>query len=121
MKEFIVFVMLTGLLVSLSQETFAQDFKKISGEWTFSVPNASYGYTDGTITFTKKDAEIKGEVKFESGYKVDLKDIAFKENELTFSLYIDYELIEVAMTLKDGKLSGKVSTSGGKLDISAER
>ena len=121
MKNVIIFIMLTGLVSTLPFEASAQDYQKILGDWSYSTPEAEYGYQTGIITFTLEESEIKGEVEFAAGYKVDLEKIEFKDNELSFGLYIDYEYYKVKFTLVQEKLTGKVESSGGELDITAER
>lgn len=121
MKNVIAFIMLTGLLFSLPIETSAQENKKILGDWSFNAPNAGYGYQTGTISFSEQEAEIKGLVKFTDGNEINLNDIVFDANELSFSLYVEGELIKVKMILETEKLSGTVTTSEGDLSITAER
>jgi hypothetical protein len=121
MKNVVAFIILTGLLFVLPFEASAQDYEKILGEWSYNTPQADYGYQTGTITFTSEDDEIKGEVEFVAGYKVDLDKINLKDNKLSFGLYIDYEYYKVEMTLEKKRLTGSVEFSGGKLDITAER
>ena len=121
MKNVIAFVLLTGLLFSFPLETSSQDFNKFLGNWSFNTPNAAYGYQTGTLTLTEEGSEIKGEVKFTDGYMVDLKEIEFNSNELSFSITVDYENIKVKMTLENDRLTGKVDTSEGILEVTAER
>ena len=121
MKKLFAFLMLTGLLFSISLDISAQDHTKIIGSWSFNAPDADQWYQTGTIVFTEDNSEIKGEVQFQDGYKVELSDIVFKDGELNFGLYIDYERINVSMILEKNKLSGTVDYSDGTLDISAEQ
>ncbi|MBE0653096.1 MAG: hypothetical protein IH594_04835 [Bacteroidales bacterium] len=121
MKNLVVYAMLLGLLSMIPLGSFSQDYKKITGEWKFSSPEAPYGYQSGTITFTEDESNLKGEVKFQDGYKVNLKNIVLKDNELSLGLYIDYDYIKVNMTLEKEKFSGFVDTPDGKLKITAER
>ena len=121
MKHLIILLGLFSLFTMNPAESIAQDYKKIAGEWKFSTPEAPYGYQSGTITFTQASEEIEGEVKFPDGYKIDLKNIEIKNNDLNFGLYVDYEYIKVNMTLEKNKLSGFVESPDGKLKITAER
>ena len=121
MKNLIILLGLFGLFIMNPTETFTQDYKKIEGEWKFSTPEAPYGYQSGTITFTQASEEIEGDVRFPDGYKIDLKNIEFKNKDLNFGLYVDYEYIKVNMILEKNKLSGFVESPNGKLKITAER
>ena len=61
MKKLIAFTMLSVMLLYFLQESAAQDFKQISGDWKFNTPEAAYGYQTGTITFSEQESEFKGE------------------------------------------------------------
>lgn len=121
MKNVFVFILMLGLFSSFTLESSARDNKMVLGEWSFSVPDGGQGYQDGTLTFSEKESAMNGAVTFTSGYKINLEEVKFEENKLSFKLYIDYEPIAVTMTLVDGKFKGIVEVGGYELPITAER
>ena len=95
--------------------------KEVIGNWKYEVPTAPYGYEKGTLTFSEKEGNLAGEVKFADGYKIELKNISFENGVLKCGLYVDYEYVSVKANVENKKLTGTVQTPEGELKLTAEK
>ncbi|RIH66226.1 hypothetical protein D1164_04755 [Mariniphaga sediminis] len=120
MKSFLVLVFFAAFTMTVNA-AMVQNNNDVVGEWKYDVKSAPYGYEKGTLTFSENEKQLSGEVKFADGYKIKLKDVLYKEGELTFSLYVDYELITVKTKIEGKKMKGTVGSSGGKMELTAEK
>jgi len=121
MKKLFVFIFALAILPGV----FAQNVntsKKITGIWKFEAPSAPYGYQKGTIVIEEKNDKLTGEVKFSDGYKIELKNIVFTGESLTFGLYVDYSYISVKAQVdaKNG-MTGEAQTPEGVVKITAKK
>ena len=69
----------------------------------------------------EKEGNLVGEVKFEDGYKVELKNLKYSEGTFQCGLYIDYDYISVKTAIKEKVMIGVVNSPDGELKITAER
>lgn len=121
MKKLMILVLMMTLVTVTTKNLRAADNKKVVGEWKFAAPTAPYGYEKGTIVFTEKDGSLAGEVKMTDGYKIELKKIVYKENTLTFGLYVDYEYVSITAKLEGKKMTGTAFSSEDDIKLTAEK
>ena len=121
MKRFLVLAMIAAALLGSVYASSTNDNKEIMGQWAFNVDSAPYGYQTGTLVINAEEDSLKGYVKFQDGYKVDLKNISYTDGVLNCGLYIDNSHIKVKAEIKEQLLKGTVNTPEGKMKISAKR
>ncbi len=119
MKKLAIIIILLGSFTCILNATVIST--KVVGDWKYEVPTAPYGYDNGMITILEKEGQLSGYVKFNDGYKVDLKDVKFEENILKCGLYIDSNYISLKATITGNKLSGTVNTPEGEETIKATK
>lgn len=121
MKKLFVIAMLVTIVTGAVFASVAQNNKEVIGEWKYEVPTAPYGYEKGVLVFNEKEGKLVGEVKFEDGYKIELKNITYNENTVTCGLYVDYEYVSVKAKVDGKKMTGAVNTPEGEMKITAEK
>lgn len=94
---------------------------EIVGEWKYKVAQAPYGYDTGVISIKEDKKDLIGEVIFDSGYKVKLQSVDFKNDTLRVGVYIDSEYINILSLVKGNTLEGTIDSSQGKMNLIAER
>jgi predicted secreted protein len=96
--------------------------KDVVGNWKYEVAGAPYGYEKGTLVFAEKEGKLVGEVKFDDGYKIEMKEVKLEEGGVVkCGLYVDYEYISVSVKLEGTKMTGSVNTPDGELKLKAEK
>ncbi len=121
MKRFLTLAFLVVIFAGTVNAATAGNNKKIVGEWKYEAPAAPYGYEKGVLIIAEKEGKLTGQVKFEDGYKIDLKKITFADGVFKCGLYVDYEYISVKAKVEGKKMKGAVSTPDGELPISASK
>jgi hypothetical protein len=111
-------------ILAIASTVFAsagENKKDIIGEWKYKVPTAPYGYQKGSLIINEKEGKLVGEVKFEDGYKVELKNLTYEEGTFKCGLYIDYDYISVDTKVTGNEMKGNVNTPEGKMNMTAEK
>lgn len=121
MKKIFAFIFLAAFVTMSSAAAPESNNKNVIGKWNYEVSTAPAGYEKGTLIITEKENELAGEVKFSNGQTVKLQDLEFKNNTLTFGLYVDYEYISSKVSIEGEKMKGTVDSPEGKITITAER
>lgn len=124
MKQNILKVVFLSLCMLFSLSLSAQDTKpdptKFVGEWIFSVPEAPYGYQDGTTTLQLSEGKLTGEFKLTG---TTMKVNAFKELKDGYSctITVDGYPVDIVLKWKDGTLTGTADADGDLLPIRFKR
>ncbi len=121
MKKFLILTLVAALVAVTLSAMVSTGNKDVVGKWKYEVPSAPYGYEKGVLNFSEKENELAGEVKFNDGYKISLKDVSYKGDTVKFGLYIDYQYIGVTATVEEGKMTGFVDSPEGKMKLTAEK
>lgn len=119
-KVFVLFVIMFGSLLALN-EAKASEFNKFKGTWEYKVPSAPYDYSKGQFIIAEVDGKQTVTIKFMDGTKVKAQNVSCKDGSIKFSLYVDYNYVSVSCKLSKGKLLGKVDSSEGQMDLTAEK
>ena len=119
-KVLVLLVVMIGSFVMLN-EVNASEFKKFEGTWAYKVPSAPYEYNSGQLIINKVDGKEAVTVKFTDGTKVKAKNIKCNDGTISFGVYVEYEYVSVSCKLSNGKLTGKVDSPEGKMDLTAEK
>jgi len=92
--------------------------KPFIGEWIYEVSDAPYGYEKGSLIFTEKDGQTVCIIKLEAGV-LAVSNLKIEKNKVTFTSLVDGNSINVELTRKKNKLTGKVDTPEGPKTLSA--
>ena len=105
------------LMVFVSANAQDQQIKKeIIGTWNYTADEAPYEYQKGKIIFYEEGGALKA--KLDMKYNtMHAQKIEIEGREIVCTAYVEYELVTITLTLKDGKLDGNADTSEGKLPV----
>ncbi|NQU51147.1 MAG: hypothetical protein HQ522_01265 [Bacteroidetes bacterium] len=121
MKKLVIFAFLVAVFASNVSAAVGMDNKDVTGEWKYEVPTAPYGYEKGVLVLSEKEGKLAGQVKFEDGYKIELKNITYTEGTLKCGLYVDYEYVSIKAKIDGKKLTGAVASPEGEMKITASK
>lgn len=121
MKKLLVFAFLVAIVAGTVKATVAEGNADVVGEWKYEVPTAPYGYEAGTLVFTEKEGKLAGEVKFEDGYKIELKNITYADGVLKCGLYVDYEYVSIKAKVDGKAITGAVDSPEGEMKLTAKK
>ena len=121
MKKLLVFAFLVAIVAGTVNASVATGNKDVVGEWKYEVPTAPYGYEAGTLVINEKEGKLTGQVKFEDGYKIDLKNVTYADGTLKCGLYVDYEYVSIKAKVDGKKLTGAVDTPEGEMKMTASK
>ena len=115
----LVCVLLIAVTATFSNATPAMKFDP-SGTWVYSAPGVAEGYTTGEIIIVEKE-DGYGVTNAINEYKVEAHKVEYNDKSLTYSLYVDTELVTISGTFKKDKFTGTVSYYEGEFNFSAVR
>ena len=121
MKKLLVFAFLLAIVAGTVNATVATGNADVVGEWKYEAPAAPYGYEKGSLIISEKEGKLVGQVKFEDGYKIELKKITFVDGVLKCGLYVDYEYVSIKAKVDGKNMKGAVDTPEGEMPISAKK
>jgi hypothetical protein len=121
MKKLLTLAFLVAIFAGTVNAAVAGNNSKVIGEWKYEAPAAPYGYEKGTLIISEKEGKLAGQVKFEDGYKIELKNITFAEGVFKCGLYVDYEYVSVKAKIDGKKMKGSVNTPEGEMPITATK
>lgn len=121
MKKLVIFSFLVAVFVSNVSAVVGTVNKDVTGEWKYEVPSAPYGYEKGTLILEEKEGKLVGQIKFEDGYNIELKNITYADGTLKCGLYVDYEYVSIKAKIDGKKLTGAVDTPEGEMKITASK
>lgn len=116
----LVCILLITLTASFSVSTTAKKFNP-AGTWEYSAPAAPEGYTKGDIVIVEKEKAYSITMVFDESYKVDADKVEYKKKSLTFTLYVENDLVTISGTFENDKFTGTASYSEGVIDLTAVR
>ena len=121
MKKLLVFAFLIAIVAGTVNAAVATGNKDVVGEWKYEVPTAPYGYEKGTLVINEKEGKLAGQVKFEDGYKIELKNVSYADGVFKCGLYVDYEYVSIKSKVEGKKMTGAVDTPEGEMKITASK
>lgn len=121
MKKLLAITFLFAVVLGTANASVSSGNNDVVGEWKYEVPTAPYGYEKGTIVVEEKEGNLAGHVKFEDGYKIELKNLAYADGLLKCGLYVDYEYVSIKAKVDGKKMTGTVDTPEGEMKLTAEK
>ncbi len=121
MKKLLVFAFLVAIFAGNVNAAVGMANNDVVGEWKYEVPSAPYGYEKGVLVLSEKEGKLTGQVKFEDGYKIELKNVTYTDGVFKCGLYVDYEYVSIKAKIDGKKLAGAVDTPEGEMKITASK
>lgn len=121
MKKLIVFAVVVAAFASMSFSTNSGHPKILIGNWKYVVTTAPPGLDSGTIVFSEKEGKLVGQIEAANGTKMEMKAISFENDELKFSVYVDYDYVSIKATVKGKELKGTVNSPEGEMQLTAQK
>jgi hypothetical protein len=121
MKKVIVVAFLFALVFGTVKVVAAKGNKDVTGEWKYEVPSAQSGYDKGVIVISEKEGKLAGQVLYEDGNKIALKDVKYADGILQFGIIVEYDSYTIKANIEGKKLEGKVIHTQGEMEITAEK
>ena len=94
----------------------AADLSKLVGDWSFSAPDAPYGYQDGSFQIKQENGKLTAKVNIQ-GSTLEINDIKAKGDTYTSSFYVDGTPVDLTMTQKGNKLEGMADAGGMQIPV----
>lgn len=93
---------------------------KLKGAWSYSLPDAPYGYQDGTIEFKETEGKLTGIARVgASSYTI--KEIKKEGDTYHCSLSVDGNDVKVSIKPDKEELTGTVITDGWEMPVTFKR
>ena len=122
MKKPIPFITSMLFLCACISVMAQSSHKDLIGEWKFDVAQAPYEYQKGKMVIEKSGDQLEGKVIFERAQDVTIRDINAEDEEITITLYIQGEKIQVIGKIEENDFVGYVDTySQDRMDFKAEK
>ena len=91
------------------------------GTWVYSAPNVAEEYTTGEMIITETEDGFRVVMVLDEYFQAEARDVKYEKKLLTFSLYVESELVTVSGKFNKDEFTGTVSYSEGVFDLTATR
>lgn len=119
-----ILLSISGLLViffAIHTVSMASDHSPI-GSWAFSVDQAPWEYSRGTIIFEQnEDEELTGKIHFHTGQQITIGKISLDGSEMTFDVNVDGYDVQSVVSVSVNELTGYVVTMDGNMSFVATK
>lgn len=112
--------MLVMLAASFTTVTAQKKVNPV-GTWSYEAEYAPYEYSSGDIVVSKEGKEYQVELKLGEYYKIKASGVEYKDNVLSFKVYVEGESVSVKTTMDKDSHSGTASYSEGTLELSGKK
>ena len=111
------------VLIMVSSFTIDAPVRKYSpvGNWDYSVPGVEEGYESGTMSIAEDGKEYKITMQLNEYFKVDAENVVYKKKDISFTIYVETEEIQVSGSFDEDEFKGSISYSDGDFTIAAMR
>lgn len=116
MKRIVTALLSLLFCVAVSARDKVVDPDKLVGDWSFSAPEAPYGYQDGHVRIKKADGKLAARVDIQGGV-VEVKEIRAKGDAFFASFYVDGTPVDLTLTPKGDKLEGTADAMGMRIPV----
>ena len=115
---FMVFVL---CLAGATNSAYAFGKADVKGIWDYKVPAAPYEYSTGKLIFDETEGKPTVTVKFTNGSEIKAQDVLVEDGSFSFGVQVENEYVKVSGNLANDQISGKVDSSQGTMDLTAEK
>lgn len=117
MKTKIIKTIVLICCLAYSITTAAQEKKvDLKGTWTYSAPDAPYGYQEGIIEFKNTDNHLTVTVKIEDT-SYTIHNVTQKEDQYISTLSIDGNDVRLTFTPGTSKITGTALVDGWEMPV----
>ena len=97
--------------------------KKVNpvGTWGYEAASAPYEYSAGDIVVSKDGKEYQVEIQLGEYYKIKASTVEYKDNVLSFKVYIEGETVSIEATMEKEKFEGTASYSEGTIKVTGKK
>jgi hypothetical protein len=100
--------------------TMDSNSDKLKGNWSYSVPDAPYGYQDGRIEFKEADGKLTAVAHIgTSSYTI--KEIKKEGDTFYCSLFVDGSGVKVSIKPDKEELTGIVIAEGWEMPVTFKK
>lgn len=111
-----IFTLLVCMVLCVSAYAQTKTVSKLKGIWNYSLPDAPYGYQEGTIEFKDSGEKQTAVVKIQSR-SIAINEIKKDGDKYTCSLFVDGSDVDVSFKPGDNKITGTVTADGWEMPI----
>ena len=94
---------------------------EILGTWKYKIAEVPVEYQIGVMSFEQKEDKTVGFIGDGADRKIEMKELAIKDNKVSFKLLFDSSIIVVNLVLDGDKMAGKLKTDDGEFDMNAQK
>lgn len=120
MGKFVCVLLCMLLSVAVYAQDKSQNVSKLLGVWSYTAPEAPYGYQDGLVQFKQSEGKLSAELKANNS-TVAIKEVLKKEDVYMCDLYVDGSPVSLSFKQKGDVLEGTASTEGGSISVTFKR
>ena len=115
-------LLLVLFVMGISLQSFAGlKEKHVIGSWKYKVEMGQATLT-GILKFEKKEGNLSGEVITDNGETIPLKKVEIRENNvLYFEVEVDYDVINISVTVEGNKFKGMIGNVAGEVAITGDK
>ena len=123
MKQLISLILLTLLSFPAINAQTSKVRKDPAGDWKYEALYAPSEYSTGVIKITDAEKKYSAVITFHgSEFKITGENVNYENDSLTFSIYVEGEMVSVVMKMDDASvMTGKALYSMGEVPLTAKR
>lgn len=121
MKKLLMFVLFAFCATLISHPISASEKDNLNGTWAYKVPSAPYEYSQGKLIFGETNGMKTVTIKFTSGVELKAQNVKIEKETISFSVLIEGNYVKFTGKLAEGKITGKVDSPEGLLELTAEK
>lgn len=120
MKRGIYILLCMLFSITIYAQDKAKDAGKLVGSWSFSAPEAPYGYQEGSVHFKHAEGKVTAELKINNS-TISINDIQKKGDAYTCNLYVDGSAVNLSLKPKGDVLEGVANAEGSDIPVAFKR
>ncbi len=102
--------------ITISAQDKAADFSKLVGDWSFSAPDAPYGYQAGSFQIRQENGKLTAKVDIQ-GSILEIRDIKARGDKYFGSFYVDGTPVDLTMIQEGNTLKGMADAGGMQIPV----
>ena len=120
MRKVILIFFVACFAIFSVDTVFAVAKNVFKGTWEYNVPDAPYEYSTGKIVFAdSENGQQIISIRFTNGTEIKAKEVKIDNDTFSFTTVVESYNIKVTGKLAEGKVSGKVDTPQGIMNLTA--
>ncbi len=121
MRKLVLLVMVAFMATVWMNPAMAAPKSNLKGTWEYKVQEAPYEYASGKITFAEAEGKQTVVIKFNDGTEIKGQNVKFENDNFSFTTEVQYNVVKVTGKVVEGKLTGKVDSPDGLLEMTATK